>query len=42
VNLPGSVGGVKDGLAVLMPLLDHALDQVRGSDHPRTDHGEAP
>jgi molybdenum cofactor synthesis domain-containing protein len=35
VNLPGSLGGVKDGLGVLADVLDHALDQLRGKDHSR-------
>ncbi|GAB7032967.1 MogA/MoaB family molybdenum cofactor biosynthesis protein [Streptomyces sp. NPDC021749] len=35
VNLPGSSGGVRDGLAVLADLLPHAVDQIRGGDHPR-------
>ncbi|GGC73202.1 MogA/MoaB family molybdenum cofactor biosynthesis protein [Hoyosella rhizosphaerae] len=30
VNLPGSRGGVKDGLAVLDTVLEHALDQING------------
>jgi molybdenum cofactor synthesis domain-containing protein len=33
VNLPGSTGGARDGLAVLGPILPHAIDQVRGGDH---------
>ncbi len=33
VNLPGSRGGVKDGLAVVVPLLRHAVEQIVGSDH---------
>ncbi|MFD3937975.1 molybdenum cofactor biosynthesis protein B [Streptomyces sp. NPDC058611] len=35
VNLPGSTGGVKDGVAVLSRILLHAVDQIRGGDHPR-------
>jgi molybdenum cofactor synthesis domain-containing protein len=33
INLPGSRGGVKDGLAVLRHILIHAVEQVVGSDH---------
>lgn len=35
VNLPGSLGGVTDGLSVLGDVLDHALDQLQGKDHSR-------
>ncbi|WP_433871145.1 molybdenum cofactor biosynthesis protein MoaE [Saccharopolyspora sp. CA-218241] len=35
VNLPGSRGGVKDGLGVLDGVLEHAVDQLHGGDHPR-------
>ncbi|WP_410636982.1 molybdenum cofactor biosynthesis protein MoaE [Amycolatopsis sp. lyj-346] len=35
VNLPGSSGGVKDGLGVLDGILEHAVDQLAGGDHPR-------
>ncbi len=33
VNLPGSTGGVRDGLGVLADVIGHALDQLRGGDH---------
>ena len=35
VNLPGSLGGVKDGIGVLADVLEHALDQLDGKDHSR-------
>lgn len=36
VNLPGSPGGCRDGIAALRPVLSHAVDQIHGGDHPRT------
>lgn len=33
VNLPGSTGGVRDGMAVLRPVLGHAIAILRGGDH---------
>lgn len=43
VNLPGSEGGVDDGLAVLADLLPHLRHQVRGeADHVHGAHQSAP
>jgi molybdenum cofactor synthesis domain-containing protein len=33
VNLPGNPRGALDGLAVVLPLVPHILDQLAGSDH---------
>jgi molybdenum cofactor synthesis domain-containing protein len=33
INLPGSSGGARDGMAVLRPVLVHAVDQLCGGDH---------
>ena len=33
VNLPGSTGGVRDGMAILAPILRHAVEQLAGVDH---------
>ncbi len=41
VNLAGSAGAAKDGLAVLGPILVHAVDQLRGGDHHRAAHAGA-
>ena len=40
VNLPGSTGGVRDGVAVLAPVVEHALAQLHGGgDHGSGGHG---
>ena len=41
VNLAGSSGGVKDGMAVLTTVLAHAVDLAHGGDHPRPAAGHA-
>jgi molybdenum cofactor synthesis domain-containing protein len=33
INLPGSSGGARDGMAVVGPVLVHAVSQLRGGDH---------
>jgi molybdenum cofactor synthesis domain-containing protein len=37
VNLPGSRGGVRDGLSVLDGVLPHLIDQIHGGDHVRAE-----
>lgn len=41
VNLPGSRGGVRDGIAVLDPILDHLLEQRDGGGHEDATRGTA-
>ncbi|MGH3772910.1 MAG: molybdenum cofactor biosynthesis protein MoaE [Pseudonocardiaceae bacterium] len=40
VNLPGSLGGVRDGLVVLDRVLDHAIEQLHGADHTGSGTGQ--
>ena len=35
VNLPGSPGGARDGWATIAPVVEHAVSQLGGGDHPR-------
>ena len=42
VNLAGSTGGVRDGMAALAPVLRHAVDQAHGGDHARPAAAERP
>ena len=35
VNLAGSTGAARDGLAVLAPVLPHIVDQIHNGDHSR-------
>ena len=34
-TLPGSLGGVRDGMTVLDDIVDHIVEQIRGQDHQR-------
>ncbi|GGF39815.1 molybdenum cofactor biosynthesis protein [Microbacterium sorbitolivorans] len=38
VNLPGSPAAVRDGIAVVLSVAGHVLEQLDGADHPGTDH----
>jgi molybdopterin adenylyltransferase len=41
INLPGSPGGVRDGLAALEPIIDHAIQILRGESTDHASGGEA-
>ncbi|MGC9022432.1 MAG: MogA/MoaB family molybdenum cofactor biosynthesis protein, partial [Dissulfurimicrobium sp.] len=34
INLPGSPAGVETGLSVIMPILKHAIDKIKGDNTP--------
>jgi molybdopterin adenylyltransferase len=37
INLPGSTGGVRDNLSVVLPVIDHAVEVIQdrqAGDHP--------
>lgn len=36
INLPGSPTAARENLQAVIGMLDHAVDQLRGGDHPRT------
>jgi molybdenum cofactor synthesis domain-containing protein len=42
VNLPGSTGGVRDGMTVLASVLEHAVSQIHGGDHVRASAEQLP
>ncbi len=37
VNLPGSAGGAKENLAVILPILDHTIEKITGRKGVSTD-----
>ena len=41
INLPGSPGAVRDGIAALTPILWHAVDQLGGGDHGTSPAGHS-